>query len=272
MKPLVSIVLPIYNAAPYLLECLNSIKSQTYRPIELIAIDDSSTDASWQILNSFAKNNKWVKTYRNKSNQGVSFTFNFGVFKASSNYVARMDADDVMFPDRIKLQIDYLLDHPRTVILGGQCLLINEQGSIIGKKTFPQKDNEIKDMLFRTVPMQQPTIMINRSLFPEGFMFSDSQFSPAEDYGLFFNAISFGDFANLPQNTLKYREHKTNISLTNPKLTFWRIWRARRHGLIHCHYRPSIKSVTIVFLQTLAVLILPSKIIYPLHTKLRGMK
>ncbi len=83
--PLVSVVLPIYNAQEYLLTCLNSIASQTFKSIELIAIDDCSTDTSWAILKRFAKNKPWVKIFQNSTNLGVSPTFNTAIKKPKGN-------------------------------------------------------------------------------------------------------------------------------------------------------------------------------------------
>jgi len=126
-------------------------------------------------------------------------------------------------------------------------------------------------MLFRTVPMQQPTVMINRSLLPPDFLYGNQYFSPAEDYGLFFAAARYGKLANLPDFTHFYREHGTNISLVKPKFTFWRITRARLDGILHQGYKPSLVSLLTVLAQTIAITLLPSKLIYPLHKRLRGM-
>jgi glycosyltransferase involved in cell wall biosynthesis len=270
-KPVVSVCLPVYNAGKYLNKCLDSIVSQTLKPIELIIVDDCSSDDSWESIQKYAKNYPWIRVFRNPKNLGVSDTFNFAVAQAKSSYIARMDADDIMLPGRLSLQKNYLDSHHGTVIVGGQCYLINSKGKKTGTKNFPLSHSEIYEMLFRTVPMQQPTIMINRGKLPKDFLFSDSRFSPAEDYGLFFSAARFGKFANLKEFTLSYREHKTNISLVRPKFTFWRIWRARLDGVIKQGYTPSLKSVLIVLAQTLAILVLPEKYIYPLHKRLRGM-
>jgi len=269
--PLVSVCLPVYNAGKYLDKCLASIEAQTLKPIELIVVDDCSTDNSWEIISKFAKKHLWVRIFKNQANSGVSPTFNFAVSQATSNYIARMDADDIMAPNRLALQKKYLDKHPEVVIVGGQCYLINSPSKKIGIKSFPLDHNDIYEMLFRTVPMQQPTIMINRGKLPKDFLYSNSRFSPAEDYGLFFSAARFGKFANLPNFTHYYREHDTNISLVKPKFTFWRIWRARLDGLINQGYVPSLKSFLIVLAQTIAVLILPPKYIYPLYKRLRGM-
>lgn len=271
-KPLVSVVLPVYNAAPYLQACLDSIASQSYRPLELIAIDDHSEDNSLNILKKFAQDKSWVKILTNPKNLGVSPTFNKGVAKAKATYIARMDADDLMHKDRIKKQLDFLLTHPDVVAVGSQCQLIDKHGHPTGQKLFPTSHQQIKDMLFRTVPMQQPSIMINRSLLPKDFVFGDSRFSPAEDYDLFFRLLPYGKLANLPQLLHFYREHDTNISLVKPKFTFWKITRAKINAVLHHRYIPSLRSLTVFLAQLIAITLLPSSLIYPLHSKLRGMK
>jgi glycosyltransferase involved in cell wall biosynthesis len=271
-QPLVSILLPVFNAGRFLGDCLTSIDNQTYKNFELIAIDDHSIDNSFQILKSFAKNKPWVKIYRNPTNLGVSPTFNKAISLAKGQFLARIDADDIMFPHRLELQVNYLQKHPKTVMVGGQCLLIDGDNKIIGQKTFPKKNSEIKDMLFKTVPMQQPTIMINRHLLPDNFCFSNSKFSPAEDFGLFFSANKYGRFANLSQYTHFYREHTTNISLVKPKKTFWKIWLARLDAIFNQNYHPSLRSIITVIAQTLAIIIVPEKFIYPLHRKMRKME
>lgn len=270
-NPLVSICLPVYNAAKYLKDCLDSIEKQTYRPVELVAVDDCSTDNSLEILIRFAQGKKWVKILQNEKNQGVSPTFNYAVAESEGDYIARMDADDLMVPTRLEKQVEFLKRHPDVVIVGGQCFLINEEGENIGKKTFPLRHKEISEMLFKTIPMQQPTVLINKKLLPKDFVYGNQKFSPAEDYGLFFAATKYGQLANLPDFTHYYREHSTNISLVKPKFTFWRIWRARLDGVFNQGYRPSLVALLTVLAQTLAILILPEKQIYPLHKALRGM-
>ncbi|HBC44670.1 MAG: Glycosyl transferase family 2 [Candidatus Collierbacteria bacterium GW2011_GWB1_45_35] len=270
-KPAVSVCLPVYNAGSYLRRCLESIVAQALKPIELIIVDDCSTDNSWEIIKKFAKKHSWIHSFQNSRNLGVSPTFNFAITQAKSKYIARMDADDLMAPTRLSLQKKYLDEHSETVIVGGQCYLINDHGKKIGTKRFPLTHPEIYEMLFQTVPMQQPTVMINRNKLPKDFLYSDPRFSPAEDYGLFFSASRFGQFANLPNFTHFYREHDTNISLVRPKFTFWRITRARLDGIFNRGYLPSFKSFLIVLAQTLAILILSEKFIYPLHKHLRGM-
>lgn len=270
-KPLISICLPAYNAAKFLPTCLKSIESQTYPKIELIAVDDGSVDGSYQILKQFAKGKNWVKVYKNSHNRGISPTFNLAISKAKSQFIARMDADDIMTPDRIDLQVKYLMENPDTIIVGGQCVIIDQAGQRIGEKTFPTKHSSILDMLFRTVPIQNPTIMINRNLLPSGFILNNPKFTPAEEFGLFYSAAKYGKLANLDQYIHYYREHTTNSSLKKPKQTFWRIWRTRLDAILNQNYKPSLHSLLVVTAQTIAIILLPEKVIYPLHKLMRGM-
>lgn len=270
-SPLVSIIVPCYNADKFLGKCIESIISQTYQNKELIIIDDCSTDKSFQISQKYSHEYPWIKVIKNIVNLGVADTFNVGIKQSKADYLARMDADDIMLPNRIEKQIDFLIKNPDVVIVGGQCQIVDSNDIEIGQKKFPLTDKAIKTMMFTSVPMQQPTIMINRTLVPSDQLVSKKRFSPAEDYDLFFSLARFGKFANLPDTTIKYREHNTNISLTKPKFTFWRIQDARLYAVINYGYKPSILSILIAIGQTIAVLLLPQNLIYPLHKLTRRM-
>ena len=106
----VSIVMPVYNALPYLDEAIRSIYAQTYENWELIIVDDASTDGSWEYASRI--DDARVRLFRNDKNMKNSYTLNRAIALASGEYIAKMDADDVSFPERIERQINYLLEHP----------------------------------------------------------------------------------------------------------------------------------------------------------------
>ena len=241
-KPLVSIVLPVYNAGEFLVEAILSVISQTYKNWELICVNDDSKDNSLEILQDFALNNPRIKIYSNSKNLGVALTSNFAISKTKGKYLARMDADDIMFPDRIEKQIKFLQKNPGVVIVGGQCQLIDREGNLIGKKTFPTRNTDLYKMAFRSMPIQQPTMMINTKLLPKNFSWYVDKFKPADDLDLFFRLFNFGLFANLPDFVLKYRMHKTNISLVNPKRTFFLTYEIRKRAVELYNFKPVFGS------------------------------
>ena len=170
-KPLVSVLIPVFNAGNFLVPAIESIFNQTLKNLEIIAIDDGSTDNSLAILKSLAKKDKRLRVYKNPKNLNIANTLNRAIKLAKGQYLARMDADDIASENRLKLQIEYLRSHPGTVIVGGQCQTIDIDGKSLGHKNFPLTDKKIKQSLFEYNPIQHPTIVINKKIIPENFKF-----------------------------------------------------------------------------------------------------
>jgi glycosyltransferase involved in cell wall biosynthesis len=267
-KTLVSILMPVYNAEAYLSQTLESIQSQTYQNWELFAIDDWSTDKSYDVLLDFAKKDKRIKVYRNGKHRGVAGAANLALSMIKSDYVARMDADDLMHPERIEKQVKFLKDHKNVVVVGAQCILIDKNGQKIGEKKFPTKNNEIIKMIFRSIPIQQPSMMINRSLLPEDFIAYDQSKNTAEEVELLFKLFKYGQAANLPDFLHFYRLHDKNTSLKDPKKTFYLTFLTR---LKYTH-KVNLSNLFFNFLQLTVVFIVPRKLIFPLYSLWRNQK
>lgn len=263
-KPLVSILLPVYNSAPFLADCLSSIQKQTYSNWELIIINDGSTDNTRQILESFAADSR-IRIYSRKSNSGIAASLNQAVSLAKGQFLARMDADDVMYPHRLSRQVRYLLSHPDAVVIGGQCRLIDTQNKSLGKKTFPLDHRSIYQLAFLRSPLQHPAIMINRLLVPAQFTWYQSSRVPAEDLDLYFRLFRFGLAANLPQTVIKYRQNPEGLTFQNPRITFLRALAVRLNAVSIYGYRPSLVTWVTFIVQSLLVNLLPGKYIYTLY-------
>ncbi len=267
-QTLVSILMPVYNAEAYLSETLETIQSQTYQNWELFAIDDWSTDRSYEILLNFAKQDKRIKVYRNGKHRGVAGAANLALSMIKSNYVARMDADDLMHPERIAKQLKFLKENPDVVIVGSQCFLIDQNGQKIGEKKFPTKNNDIVKMIFRSIPIQQPSMMINRSLLPKDFIAYDQNKNTAEEVELLFKLFKYGKAANLADFLHFYRLHGKNTSLKDPKKTFYLTFLTR----LKYAYKVNILDLFFNFLQLTVIFILPKKLIFPLYSLWRNKK
>lgn len=270
-KPLVSIVLPVYNAEKYLAEAIDSVLKQTYRKWELIIVDDGSTDSSAQIAQKFAKRSKRIHFFQNKTNRGVAFTANKAIKKAQGQFIARMDADDIMYHRRLEKQVVFLQENPQVVLVGTQCNLIDAQGKFMGEKLFPTDFSEIKKQAFINLPIQQPSMMVNTALLPKSFKWYRVTTLSAEEHELFFKLLQYGEIANLPQKLHKYRFHGENLSLQRPKLDFFKIFWARLKGVWKYGYTPDFLSVMINLAQLAVMLILPSKLIFPVFFYLRDL-
>jgi len=271
-KPTVSVLIPVYNAGSFLVPAIESILNQSLKNLEIIAIDDGSTDNSFAILKTLAKKDKRLRVYKNTKNQNIANTLNRAIKLAKGKYLARMDADDIASENRLKLQIEYLKSHPNTVIVGGQCQTIDIDGKVLGHKNFPTTDTKIKQSLFEFNPIQHPTIVINRRLIPENYKFYDPTLPPAEDLDMYFRLAKFGKFANLKQYVLKYRQYLGSETFKNPVKTFGVTLKVRKNAVKKYGYKPVFKSRIINIVQRVVIRLLPDFLIYPLYAISRGIE
>lgn len=271
-EPLISIIMPVYNAGRFLSACLDSIQAQTHRNWELIAIDDGSKDDSYQILKDYAQKDKRVRIFRNAKNLGGPTTANRAINLTRSKWIARMDADDIMRPNRLATQLKALQEHPSVVLIGSQCNLIDKAGRKTGKKLFPTCPKEIFNMLFWACPVQQPSIMVNAHKLPDMFRwYGDVKI--CEEIDFLIRISRHGNIVNSKETLLSYRLHDSNLSnRDNQKLVFFNQFRTRIKAVLSGQYTPTPGSIMIGFAELLAVILLPEKALVPTFLFVRGMK
>lgn len=240
-KPLVSILLPVHNCERFLADCLKSLVGQNYRQIEIIAIDDKSSDKSLKILKSFAKRYKKVRIYRNIKRYGIVMTLNRLLRKAKGNYIAFMDAKDVSSKSRIRKQIEFLLGNQGVVAVGAQCRFMNNKGRIIGKSDFPKENQFIYQSPLHGISMQFETVLINTTLIPKDLL----SFKANSDHFIYSDVLMkllpFGKFANLPKY---YHFHRNDPKayfgdLRIHLMSLIKLW---IRSIVNYDYQLSIKS------------------------------
>lgn len=131
---LISILMPTYNVAPFVTEAVRSILGQTWQHIELIIVDDCSTDGTYEILNELVKTDSRIKLFRNEVNSKICITLNRAWKETKGEYIARMDGDDVSEPERLDVLITYLKSHPNVDLVGSQLISIRENGETLSYK------------------------------------------------------------------------------------------------------------------------------------------
>lgn len=202
--PLISVIIPAYNAEKYISEAITSILNQTFRYFELIAIDDCSTDNTFRIIKHFSGQDSRVVAVSNTKNLKLAKTLNLGISMARGKYIARMDADDWSFPDRLEKQFTFLEKHRNVGILGGSMVVCDQSLNPTTQRQYQLTNRSIRKRLFFYSPFSHPTIMIRKSILDKSGNY-DPDFNPAEDYELYFRIGQVSKFANLQQVLLKYR-------------------------------------------------------------------
>ncbi len=208
LKTKVSIIMAVYNGEKHLHESINSILNQSFKDFEFIIIDDCSKDNSLKIIQGFKRKDSRIKIIKNKKNLKLPASLNKGLKIANGEYVARMDADDISLPERLKIQSSYL-DHNKNVFLvGGGVININERGrELITLNPIVNFKAIIKKLPNKNL-FYHPTIMLRN----EGVKYRE-KFLCAQDYDLYLNLLSERkNLANLPNILLKYRVGSESIS------------------------------------------------------------
>jgi glycosyltransferase involved in cell wall biosynthesis len=209
--PLVSVVVPAYNAERYIGEAIESVLAQTYSPVELIIVDDGSTDRTAEVAGAYSE-----ATVISQENSGPSAARNRGAASARGEFLAFHDSDDAMTPDKLAVQAGHLIDHPEVgCVLAEQELLV-EAGAelpfwVEGSKVptlMPPRPPELADE-----PAVHPmTMVIRRETFDRVGPF-DEAMRAAEDFDWMLRASEEGvEIARLPRVLLRRRVHPASLT------------------------------------------------------------
>lgn len=215
---LVSIILPVSGAEKFLPDCLTSLLNQNYASIEIIAIDDNSSDASFKILRKFRKLDKRLIISRNVKKYGLSTTLNRALKKSSGQYIAFMNPKDTISLDKIKRQVIYLKRHSKVVAVGTQAFFTDEKRRKLGKSSFPTEHNEISKTLLSGGAFQLESVMINRYLLPKDLLKFEHQGFPILYRSLFMKMAAYGTFANINDHLYSRYRHENHIDELSLKL------------------------------------------------------
>ncbi len=211
----VSIVIATHNAGTYLTECLESIFSQTFHDFECIVVNDGSTDETAKVLGSF--DDKRLKIINLQKNCGISIARNLAGKYASGEYIAVMDADDVAFPQRLELQVEFLEKNSNIHFLGSRTVRVYENiSNIIDYPNHPLDDSTIKSrlILLNGSALIHPSTIMRASFLEKNWVYYPAR-KMDEDHALWIDALALGaQFACVKQPLLYKRRHGRNITLT----------------------------------------------------------
>ncbi|SNS77573.1 Glycosyl transferase family 2 [Ekhidna lutea] len=215
-NPLVSVVLPFYNA-PYLEEAIQSILNQTYEHFELILVNNASTDDSVKVAKRYASDPRI--TLIDQPRKGVVFAANGGIEAARGAYIARMDSDDISHPQRLELQTNLLLEDSTLGVVSGliEYLGPTENGGFIHYVDWLNSiitEEQISLNRFVEFPIANPTLMVRRELFDQYGIYKDGDFP--EDYELFLRFQSNNvKMKKIDKSILTWRDTESRLTRTD---------------------------------------------------------
>lgn len=229
-NPLVSVLLPVYNAQDYLRESIDSILDQSFVDFELIIINDGSRDGSKAIIDSYSDPRIVII---DQDNAGLPISLNRAIAKAKGKYLARQDADDVSEPIRLAEQVAYLEDHTDCALLGAWAKILQERKLTDRELKHPTDNGEIQVKLMFYNCFAHSSVMIRRSTLDQcGLYPEDPKKFPPEDYDLWLRIAQVAQVANLPKVLLQYRELSGSISRQKLELMQERAQKMSEHALI----------------------------------------
>lgn len=209
-EPLISVLVPAYNVAPYVEEAIGSLCKQTYQNIEIIVVDDHSTDDTLRKLSKLEDEDSRIKVFSKKNNSGIVDTLNLGLQHCNGEYIARMDADDVAMEYRLQRQLDYLEKNPEIDIVGSSTLTMNMNGVVQQLSNVPVGQTKIK----KTIKLFSPCFHIwlaKADVYKklEGYR----ALAPAEDYDFLLRASTLNFVIdNIPEPLMKVRVRDGNTA------------------------------------------------------------
>jgi len=217
-SPLVSVVIPCFNAIDFLDEAVESIVNQTYSNLEIILINDGSTDETALHLDNWSKKDPRIKVIHNDGNLKLIKTLNIGIGLANGEYIARMDADDIALPDRISKQVKYMELHSDIDVCSTYCRYIQPDGKIYSKNTHFSCSHywAIRFMGMFESPLLHPGVLGKRSVLKNNPYAEDPTAAHIEDYELWTRLLREGfSLGVLPEFLMHYRRNPGSVSFKN---------------------------------------------------------
>lgn len=208
--PIVSIILPVYNAENYLKYAVDSMLDQTFKDFELILVDDGSKDSSRSLIDAYAKLDERIVAVHQK-NIGLVATLNKAIDLAKGKYIARMDADDISLPRRLDTQVK-LLEKNKKAVLCASCFdVINEYNEFVRLGLAPAHSQDLKRSMHLYNPIAHGSVMFTKKAFLEAGGYS-GDVGPIEDYDLWIRMATKGDFVYSERSLFRWRMNPEGIT------------------------------------------------------------
>ena len=251
LAPVVTVILPVRNGKRTIFAAVKSICEQSFENWELLILDDGSTDGFLTAINSI-RDERIIPVVRGDG-QGLAARLNQGIDLAKGKYIARMDADDIAFPERFIRQVSYLESHPEVDLLGTRAIVFRDEGSVVGMLPFAHSHADICARPWNNFPLAHPTWM-GRAEWFRTYRYRIPEFRRAEDQELLLRSYSESTFACLPEVLLAYRQGRFCAKKTLSGRTS--LLRAQLQHFIRCGDVGSIfKSLTWFGLKSLVDLV-----------------
>ncbi len=204
MNPLVSVVCAVYNGEKTIKNSIESVIAQTYTQWELIIVNDGSNDMTLEIVDEYVLSDKRIRIVTNQKNLGQTASLNEGVKLSTGEYIARIDADDVFFPDKLDAQVQFMIAHPEVALCGTNAICSDSDTGIDSEIKFPENNSQILVGLFSHSSVIHVSVLINKEKLLQVGEYN-TKYHVAADYELWVRFAKMGFVMhNLQMNSVKF--------------------------------------------------------------------
>lgn len=241
IKPLASVLIPAFNRVEYIKETVESVLSQDYEKIELICIDDGSTDGTYEILTQYADEGKLILlTHPGRDNRGQAASLNLGLQRAKGDYIAILDSDDLFLPDKIEVQANYLNKHPEVGLVYSMGEAVDGDGRWLYDIHSPEhvETNDPNAVLMDCYFLLPQNALVRRSVYEQVGFFEES-FRAAQDHDMLIRIAEKTCFAFIPTKLFQYRRHGDSISSNGQRRRWTNGFEILRRAKARYPYRSS---------------------------------
>jgi glycosyltransferase involved in cell wall biosynthesis len=235
---IVSVLIPFHGAAKFLSESVRSVLGQTMSEFELLLIDDRADAEAKKMSRQLAQIDSRIRIVQTR-HPGLPFALNTGITASRGKYLARLDDDDKMCPERLEVQLKVMAGRPDLVCLGSQVTYFDAEGKI-GISRLPRSDWQIRNEAVISNPMAHPSLLMRKSSVIEAGLYNES-FTLSEDYELVARLMRVGKLENSKAALTHYRIHAEQISSAR-KLELHPYVLAALEFINHPNKDPSVKS------------------------------
>ncbi len=233
---LVSVIIPIYNVAYYVKEAIQSIQNQTYKNLEIIIIDDGSSDKTYTIVEELARNDERIKLYKNEKNLKIVKTLNRALSLSNGEYIARMDGDDISALDRIEKKVKFLEENKEFDLVGCSMKAIDTDGKQIGQTVHYSNQNLLIESLKYVTPVSHIWVA-RKSLYEK--LNGYREISGVEDYDFLLRMTSAGlKYTNLED----YFGYFVRLGRVGNTISSFGIRQRKMHSYVFKLYEERLKN------------------------------
>jgi glycosyltransferase involved in cell wall biosynthesis len=208
--PLVSVILAVHNGERYARTALESVLRQTVSDLELLVVDDGSTDATPALLERLA--DPRLRVLRNEERLGLAASLNRALEEARGRYLARLDADDVAMPDRLERQLARITSSPRVSVLGTAVIELDQSGRLGRLLDMPEGPAAVRWAALFSSPFFHPSVLVDREALDRHGLRYDPEYLESEDYDLWTRVLAVAEGDNIGHPLVLYRVHPGQAS------------------------------------------------------------